>query len=175
MSLIPAWNAGALAPVDKLEVHRRGLRHPAISVFVMRGNTVLLQRRAASKYHCAGLWGNTVCTHPHWGEEMADAARRRLREELGIEGLSLRPAAVVEYRAEVGGGMIEHEVVDVFLADAPDDLVVVPNPEEVAEIRWADLWDLRAEAFRHPDRFAPWLRIYLSDHMDRIFGVLNRA
>jgi isopentenyl-diphosphate delta-isomerase len=175
MNLIPAWDHGALTPVDKLDVHRRGLRHPAISVFVMRGNEVLLQRRAASKYHCAGLWANTVCTHPHWGEEMIDAATRRLSEELGLGGLVLRPAAVVEYRAGVGGGMTEHEVVDVFLADAPEALIPRPNPDEVSETRWADLWDLRAEALRYPERFAPWLRIYLAEHMDRIFGVLNRA
>ena len=85
--LIPAWIDGSLAPVPKLAVHRMGLRHNAVSVFVTRGGAVLIQRRALDKYHSAGLWANTCCTHPHWGESAAACARRRLGEELGIGGL----------------------------------------------------------------------------------------
>jgi isopentenyl-diphosphate delta-isomerase len=172
---IPAWVDGALVPVEKLEVHRRGLRHPAISVFVMDGARVLMQRRALSKYHTPGLWANTCCTHPHWGEASFTAAERRLREELGIEGLALQARGQLEYRADVGGGLTEHEVVDVFTADAGPDLAMTLNPEEVAQVRWVDLYDLVAEARRHPERFTPWLRIYMADHLDVIFGVLNRA
>ncbi|TFL19323.1 isopentenyl-diphosphate Delta-isomerase [Jannaschia formosa] len=172
---IPAWIDGTLTPVDKLEVHERGLRHPAISVFVMEGPRVLIQRRALSKYHTPGLWANTCCTHPHWGEAPETCATRRLDEELGITGLRMRPRGTLEYRADVGGGLIEHEVVSVYTADAPADLPVRLNPEEVDSTRWVDLYDLCAETRRHPDRFTPWLRIYMAEHMDAIFGVLNRA
>ncbi|PWJ21715.1 isopentenyl-diphosphate Delta-isomerase [Jannaschia seohaensis] len=174
-SLIPAWVDGKLVPVDKLEVHERGLRHPAVSVFVMEGSRVLIQRRALSKYHTPGLWANTCCTHPHWGEATAACASRRLEEELGITGLRMRPRGTLEYRADVGGGLIEHEVVDVFTADAPASLSVTPHPDEVDATRWVDLYDLAAEIRRHPGRFTPWLRIYMTEHMDSIFGVLNRA
>ena len=61
-SLIPAYVDGVLVPVDKLEVHQRGLRHPAVSVFVMQDNRMLLQKRAAHKYHTPGLWTNACCT-----------------------------------------------------------------------------------------------------------------
>jgi len=81
----------------------------------------------------------------------------------------------VEYRADVGGGLIEHEVVDLFLADAAPGLKVQPNPDEVAEIRWVNLYDLAAEVARWPERFTPWLRIYLAEHKDRIFGALARV
>ena len=57
--MIPAWVNGTLTQVEKLEVHQRGLRHKAVSVFVMRGREVLLQRRAMGKYHTPGLWANT--------------------------------------------------------------------------------------------------------------------
>lgn len=170
--LIPAWVEGRLAPVDKYEVHARGLRHPAVSVFVLDGDRVLIQRRAAAKYHTPGLWANTCCTHPTWGEDPALCAVRRLREELGITGLYPVFRDRIEYRAPVGNGLTEHEVVDVFLAFAPPGLRIAPNPDEVSEVRWIGLYDLAAEAARHPDRFTPWLRIYLADHMDRIFGTL---
>lgn len=170
MSDIPAWIDGRLEPVDKLDVHRRGLRHPAISVFVMAGRRTLIQRRAAGKYHSPGLWANACCTHPHWGEAMEACALRRLREELGITGLALAARDRIEYRAPVGGGLIEHEVVSLFIAEAPEDLRLAPDPAEVAETRWIDLAALRREIAAEPGRFTPWLRIYLAEHGGQIFG-----
>jgi len=168
--LIPAWTEGALAPVEKLDVHRRGLRHRAVSVFVVRDGEILMQRRALGKYHTPGLWANSCCTHPAWGEDPADCATRRLREELGITGLSPQFRERLEYRAGVGGGMVEHEVVDVFVATAPDDLTVSPDPDEVMETRWIGYDALLAEVARSPDRFTPWIKIYLADHAGAILG-----
>lgn len=168
---IPAWVAGVLQPVEKLQVHRQGLRHKAVSVFLMAGGEVLMQRRSASKYHTPGLWTNTCCTHPRWGEKAADCATRRLREELGVTGVEPVYRDRVEYRADVGGGLTEHEVVDLFLVEASRNIPVVPNPDEVSEVRWIDLDDLAAEVDLTPARFTPWLRIYLAEHRDRIFGV----
>jgi isopentenyl-diphosphate Delta-isomerase len=168
--MVPAWVDGQLVPVEKLEVHQRGLRHKAISVFVTEGSRVLLQRRALNKYHTPGLWTNTCCTHPHWGESDLACAERRLFEELGISGLTLRHVAQIEYRADVGNGLIEHEVVQVYTARAMPDLALAPNPEEVADTDWIDLTALMSLAETHPDRFTPWMRIYLRDHAGVIFG-----
>lgn len=168
--MIPAWVKGQLTPVEKLAVHLQGLRHKAVSVFVLSQQGILIQRRALSKYHTPGLWANTCCTHPLWGETDADCAARRLAEELGITGLALQPAGVVEYRAEVGGGMVEHEVVALFRAHAPADLAMALNPDEAMAARWIGLADLRAEIAESPERFTPWLRIYLAEHADQIFG-----
>ena len=171
--LIPVFDGAALRPHGKLAAHREGLRHPAVSVFVMRGGRTLLQRRAAGKYHSPGLWANACCTHPLWTdggvEPMQDCAARRLGEELGLVGLALRPAGRVEYRADVGGGLTEHEVVDLFLAEAPEGTEPVPDPREVAETRWIAPGDLRAEIDAAPERFAPWLRIYVREHEGLIF------
>ena len=169
-AMIPAWVGDVLEPVDKLEVHRRGLRHPAVSVFVMAGDEVLLQKRALGKYHTPGLWTNTCCTHPDWGETVTACAHRRLAEEMGIEGVPLRHRGRVEYRAEVGSGMIEHEVVDIYLGRAPRDLVFRPDPAEVMDALWIGIEDLGREAIRRPERFTPWLQIYLENHRETIFG-----
>lgn len=171
---IPAWVEGRLEPVDKLEVHRRGLRHPAVSVFVMAGDRVLLQRRALTKYHTPGLWANSCCTHPAWGEPAADCAVRRLGQELGISGLVPEWRERVGYRADVGSGMVEDEVVDVFVAEAHDGLLVEPDPAEVMDWRWVRLPELAEEVAQQPERFAPWLRIYLGRHSAAIFGTQDR-
>lgn len=171
MSLrIPAWVNGTLTPVDKLEVHQRGLRHKAVSVFVLHGDTILLQRRALGKYHTPGLWANTCCTHPHWDEAPELCALRRLEEELGITGLAPQFRHQLEYRADVGSGLTEHELVDVFVAPVEREIATSPNPEEVMETRWVDVQDLKVEIAGHPERFTPWLRIYLDGHADAIFG-----
>ena len=172
--MIPAWVDGTLTPVEKLEAHVKGLRHKAISVFVMDGDHLLIQKRAAGKYHTPGLWANTCCTHPEWNESGMDCAQRRLKEELGITGLTLDQRETLEYRAPVGGGMVEHEVVEVFVANAPDvtwDL----NPDEVEAVRWVHTDALTDDIARNPDQFTAWLRIYMTEHKERIFGDLIRA
>jgi isopentenyl-diphosphate delta-isomerase len=170
--MIPAWVDGVLTPVEKLEVHQKGLKHKAVSVFVMNGSRVLIQQRALVKYHTPGLWANSCCTHPDWDEDPLACAVRRLREELGIEGLSPVHRDRVEYRAEVGGGLIEHEVVDIYLAEATADLATPLNPDEVQAVEWVELSALSQAVAKTPEKFTPWLRIYLAEYRDRIFANL---
>ena len=169
-AMIPAWVGDELTAVEKLDVHVRGLRHKAVSVFVMCGDEVLIQQRALSKYHTPGLWANTCCTHPHWGESAEDCALRRLQEELGIHATDLTYRDRVEYRAEVGNGLIEHELVDVFMWRVPARLALVPNPDEVMATEWVSMAELQHRIRSQPDRFTPWLKIYLEDHADQIFS-----
>lgn len=168
--LIPAWVNGSLTPVEKLEVHRRGLKHKAVSVFVLDGSRVLIQQRAMGKYHTPGLWANTCCTHPDWDEAPRDCAVRRLREELGVTGLDPVFRDQVEYRAGVGQGLTEHEVVDIFVAFTDASLRITPDPDEAMAVKWVDLNDLAAQVARRPFEFTPWLRIYLAEHRHMIFG-----
>lgn len=160
---IPAIGAdGRLYPIGKLAAHRAGVLHLAVSVFVFAGEALLIQQRAPGKYHCAGSWANTVCSHPHWGEDVAVAARRRLDEELGLS-LALRPAGVLTYQAAVTDGLIEHERVHVFRGEAAScGIPLRPDPAEVAETRWMRPEELRAAAAARPAAFAPWFRIYLA-------------
>ena len=168
--MIPAWVEGELSPVDKLEAHEKGLKHRTVSVFVVRETEILLQRRAPGKYHTPGLWSNTCCTHPQWNESASACAVRRLHEELGITGLYPENRQRLGYHADVGNGLVENEVVDVFLAHVRGPPTIVPDPDEVMDIRWIDYHDLLAEVQRHPARFTSWLKIYLHNHPDSIFG-----
>ena len=170
MNKIPAWVDGTLTPVDKLEVHKLGLRHKAVSVFVLQDDALLIQQRAMGKYHTPGLWANTCCTHPDWEEASLSCATRRLNEELGINGLNPKFQNQIEYRADVGGGLTEHEVVDVFLAEADESLAITPNPDEVMNTRWVALEMLFSELREIADIFSPWLKIHFEEHANDIFG-----
>jgi len=168
-NMIPTWVDGRLTSVDKLEAHRRGLLHKAVSVFVLCGDDVLIQRRAQGKYHTPGLWANTCCTHPHWDEAPEACAHRRLFEELGLTGLKLEHRDRVTYRATVGGGLTEHERVDIFLARVNHRVTPRPDPEEVMETAWVGMAELAERTRRTPERYTPWLRIYMDRHADQIF------
>ncbi|WP_281683518.1 isopentenyl-diphosphate Delta-isomerase [Thalassobaculum salexigens] len=164
---IPAVAAdGSLYPIGKMAAHRQGVLHLAVSIFVTCRGRLLIQRRALSKYHCGGLWANTCCSHPHWRETAADAARRRLAEELGITGVTLTPMGELAYRADVGGGLVEHEHVHLFHGAAPDALTLDPDPEEVSDTRWIGVEELRGELGSDASRFAPWFRIYADRRPD---------
>lgn len=169
--LIPAWINGTLTPVEKLEVHKKGLRHKAVSVFVFYDGHVLLQRRALGKYHSPGLWANTCCTHPNWDEAPMDCAHRRLSDELSITGLDLRHVEQLEYRANVGQGMIEHELVDCFVAKCETLPSVSPNPDEVDSVDWIKPSDLKKRIEETPNEFTKWLQIYIKDHFYSLFEI----
>jgi isopentenyl-diphosphate delta-isomerase len=138
----------------KLDAHRAGALHRAFSVFVFDSQgLLLLQQRARAKYHSGGLWTNTCCGHPRPGESTAVAAARRLREEMGI-GCGLRDAGWFVYRADVGAGLVEHELDHVLVGCS--DREPRPDPGEAAGWRRLAVADLRVELERTPGRFTAW-------------------
>ena len=167
---IPAWQNGTLQPVEKLEVHKLGLRHKAVSVLVFYQGQLLIQQRAMSKYHSPGLWANSCCTHPEWDEDDLTCAHRRLEDELGMQDMTLLPAGELEYRAHVGKDLIEHEVVQTFVALCEHEPSVSPNPDEVMSYRWVDPITLERLIATAPDRYTEWLKIYFREHFDALFA-----
>lgn len=162
-------------PIGKLRAHVENVRHRAISVFLFSGARLLIQRRAAAKYHSGGLWANTCCSHPRWQEPADDCAKRRLREELGVD-VALQPIGRIDYVADVGCGpsrtsspserLYENEAVECFAAQVDERaLALAPDPDEVSATDWIELDVLADDAQRRPDRYAAWLRIYVSDHL----------
>jgi isopentenyl-diphosphate Delta-isomerase len=157
-------DAGLLVLVDaadreigtgaKLDVHRAGLLHRAFSVFVFdsRGD-LLLQRRARAKYHSGGLWTNTCCGHPRPGEDTARAAQQRLREEMGFT-CPLTGVGSFTYRADVGGGLAEHELDHVYVG--VHDGVPLPSPAEVDAWRRCPVPVVEEELRRGPGRYTAW-------------------
>lgn len=146
---------------EKLQTHREGALHRAFSVFVFdRRGRLLMQKRAAAKYHSAGLWSNTACGHPRPGEATRDAARRRLREEMGFD-CELREAFEFVYRAEVGDRLVEHEYDHVFAGTHDRD--PAPDHAEVEDWRWVEMGELRRELREAPERYSFWLKLAVED------------
>jgi isopentenyl-diphosphate delta-isomerase len=147
---------------EKLAAHRAGHLHRAFSVVIRdRPGRLLLQKRAAGKYHSGGLWTNACCGHPRPGEETAAAAGRRLAEEMGI-ACPLRHLVTTTYHAELDHGMIEHELVHVFAGrhDGP----IRPDPAEADGFAWVEPAVLRREIAAAPERYTVWFRKYVGEH-----------
>lgn len=144
----------------RLEVHGPETPlHLAFSLHLVddRGRT-LMTRRALSKKTWPGTWTNSCCGHPRPGEDVADAVRRRVAEELGVQVDDL---VVVlpdfRYRAVDASGVVEHEVCPVHVAVVPSGLVVHPDPAEVAEHAWVPWEHLHEAATRTPMLLSPWV------------------
>lgn len=157
MVILVDRNDAPVGAAPKLEAHEKGLLHRAVSVllFNSRGE-LLIQRRAAGKYHSGGLWANTCCTHPHIGEPSPAAAVRRVREELGITA-RLTQLKTFIYRARLDNGMIEHELDHLFVGRS--DQMPSPDPSEVSDYRFLPLPAIGEDMLRHPGRYAVWFRI----------------
>ncbi|MDG4794915.1 isopentenyl-diphosphate Delta-isomerase [Micromonospora sp. WMMD1082] len=136
-----------------------GQLHRAFSVLLVAPDgRVLLQRRAATKTRFPLRWANSCCGHPQPGEALAEAANRRLSEELGVGPVPLREVGVYVYRAEdPATGRIEVEYDHVLRGEFRPDGPLHPEPTEVAELRWADPDQLATAIERDPDGYAPWL------------------
>lgn len=157
----------------KLDAHKRGLKHRAISVLVRNtAGEFLLQRRSLSKYHSGGLWTNACCSHPLPGEPTAEAARRRLAEEMGFT-CPMVPLFIYQYREPVPGGLIENELVHVF--GGQHDGPVKPDPAEVGDWKWIGYPALAADMAAHPDSYTVWFRHYVARHGDQIARWLAEA
>src|SRR6476620_4664120 len=134
--------------MDKMEAHQKGLIHRAFSIFVFNSRgEMLLQQRALTKYHSAGLWSNSCCSHPCPGEEVKEAAIRRLNEELGFE-TSLKKIFDFIYQVSFENGLVENEFDHVFVGLYDGNVEM--NAEEVSDYTFMPMEQLALELKNKP-------------------------
>lgn len=150
----------AIGTQDKASVHHADTPlHLAFSCYLFDdAGRVLVTRRALHKRTFAGVWTNACCGHPGPGEGLADAVRRRVRQELGTDVEDLRlvlPA--FRYRAEQDG-IVENEMCPVFAARVSDPDALRPDPDEVAEAGWEPWTTFRDEVLAGTREVSHWCR-----------------
>jgi isopentenyl-diphosphate delta-isomerase len=122
-----------MGTMEKMEAHINGTLHRAFSVFILNDSAeLLLQQRAAGKYHSAGLWSNTCCSHPMPAESTLAAAHRRLKEEMGFD-CELKPLFTLRYKAVVGD-LIENEYDHIYIGKYNGPVTM--NTEEVQNFKF---------------------------------------
>ena len=151
----------AIGTMEKMAAHRKGLLHRAFSVIIFNTKgEMLLQKRARSKYHSGGLWTNSCCSHPAPNETVAAAAKRRLKEEMGID-LEPRFDYKFTYKAPLDQNLIEHEVDHVFTATFDGRPNV--NPSEVEDWKYVEINELLRDIQSNPDHYTQWFKLIVQD------------
>ncbi|AWI27217.1 isopentenyl-diphosphate Delta-isomerase [Flavobacterium pallidum] len=162
-------NDNQIGLMPKLEAHEKALLHRAFSIFILNDNKeIMLQQRAANKYHSPLLWTNTCCSHQREGETNIEAGTRRLFDEMGFR-TELKELFHFIYKAPFDNGLTEHELDHVMIGwyNGEPEL----NTEEAEDWKWMSVEDIKADMAKHPEIYTVWFRIifdefyhYLEEH-----------
>lgn len=155
--------------MPKMEAHEKAVLHRAFSVFVLNDkNEIMLQQRAAHKYHSPLLWTNTCCSHQRDGETNIQAGSRRLFEEMGFE-TGLKELFHFIYKAPFDNGLTEHELDHVMIGYYNGEPKI--NPDEVESWKWMAIEEVAKDIQLQPEIYTVWFKIifdefyhYLEDH-----------
>jgi len=151
-----------IGSLEKLEAHRKGALHRAISVIVFNSvGEMLLQKRAPDKYHSGGLWTNTCCSHPRPNETSQEAARRRLIEEMGLITLPEFAYKFI-YRTILDNNLIEHEYDHVFIATSDEAPKLDAN--EATDYKYVGIEKLKSDIKNNPDDYTVWFKIIMENY-----------
>lgn len=152
--------------MPKLEAHEKALLHRAFSVFVFnKNNELMLQQRAAHKYHSPKLWTNTCCSHQREGETNIQAGKRRLQEEMGFV-TTLEESISFIYKAPFENGLTEHEYDHILIGKYNDDPKI--NLDEVSNWKWMSLENVKADIKTQPEIYTEWFKIIFDKFYEHI-------
>ncbi len=155
--------------MPKLEAHQKAVLHRAFSVFIFNDQgALLLQQRAANKYHSPLQWTNTCCSHQRDGESNLEAGRRRLKEEMGFD-CELTELFSFIYKAPFDNGLTEHELDHVMIGTFNEDPII--NSDEVEAFRWMSLEEVKEDMTLHPEQYTVWFKIIFDEYYQRLVKV----
>ena len=164
-------NNNEIGTEDKLDAHKKGLLHRAFSIFIFNDNNqILLQKRSDLKYHSAGLWSNTCCSHPYNDKPLVEYANTRLIQEMGIQS-NLKEFFSFIYRAELSNGLIEFEYDHVFFGKYNSDPIL--NIDEASSFKWINFKQLQLEIEENPTKFTFWLKKIVKDYSKHFIDYEN--
>lgn len=150
-------NDEQIGTMPKMEAHEKAKLHRAFSVFVQNDSgKIMLQQRAAKKYHSPLLWTNTCCSHQRVGETNIEAGKRRLLEEMGFS-TELKELFSFIYKAPFDNGLTEHELDHVMIGyynEAPNI-----NMKEVGDWKWMAPKEIKQDITDNPDVYTVWFKI----------------
>ena len=157
-----------IGTMPKMEAHEKALLHRAFSVFILNDKgEMMLQQRAAHKYHSPLLWTNTCCSHQRDGEDNISAGKRRLKEEMGFV-TELKELFSFIYKAPFDNGLTEHELDHVMIGYYNTEPLI--NPEEVESWKWMTPQEVKEDIALHPEDYTVWFRIIFEKFYDHVNG-----
>ena len=152
--------------MSKLEAHQKAVLHRAFSVFILnKKGELMLQQRAAHKYHSPLLWTNTCCSHQRDSESNIEAGKRRLFEEMGFV-CELKEVFSFIYKAPFDNGLTEHELDHVMVGEYEESPVI--NKEEVNDFKWMTLEAVKSDMETQPEIYTEWFKIIFENFYNHL-------
>ena len=146
----------------KMEAHEKALLHRAFSVFIFNDkNELMLQQRAAHKYHSPLLWTNTCCSHQRDGETNVEAGKRRLQEEMGFV-CDIKEVTSFIYKAPFDNGLTEHELDHIMVGNFNDRPII--NNDEVESFKWMTLEAVKIDMVKNSKIYTEWFKIIFDNY-----------
>ena len=159
-------NDNQLGLMPKMEAHEKAVLHRAFSVFIFnKKGELMLQQRAAHKYHSPLLWTNTCCSHQRNGETNLEAGKRRLQEEMGFV-TSLSEVFSFIYKAPFDNGLTEHELDHVLIGYFDNRPII--NKDEAEDYKWMLLEDVKSDIEKQPSIYTEWFKIIFKESFSKI-------
>lgn len=153
-------NDNALGEIEKLEAHKSPILHRAFSVFLIDKDEMLIQKRAYGKYHSGGKWANACCSHPRPNMEFLTSVQNRIDLELGIkEQISLKEIFKFTYLSKYAEDLYEYEFDHVLVGEYSMSKPICYNTDEIAEVKWIKISDLKKDMIENPQNYATWFII----------------
>lgn len=153
-------NDNELGEIEKLEAHKTPILHRAFSVFLVDGDKMLIQKRAEGKYHSGGLWANSCCSHPRPNLSFWGSVYNRIELELGIkEKMPLKEVFSFTYLSKYAEDLYEYEYDHVLVGSYSNSSKINFNTEEIAEVKWVDIADLKKDMVKNPTKYSTWFII----------------
>ncbi len=152
--------------MPKMEAHEKAVLHRAFSVFIFnKKRELLLQQRAADKYHSPNLWTNTCCSHQRNGETNIEAGKRRLQEEMGFS-CDIKEVFSFIYQAPFDNGLTEYELDHVMVGYFNEDPNI--NRDEVESYHWMTLDSVKKDIELHPKKYTEWFKIIFKESFKKL-------
>ncbi|MDQ5922624.1 MAG: hypothetical protein QG644_332 [Patescibacteria group bacterium] len=122
-------------------------RITAIWITDKEGN-ILLAQRSFSKKSNPGKWGPAVAGTVEEGESYEENAYKELKEEIGLEGLTLAPVRKILYTSNTG---IKYCYIFNLVIDKNTKLEI--QKEEVEQTKWFSKEELKDKLLNQPEDF----------------------
>ena len=153
-------NDNEIGTIEKLTAHKTPVLHRAFSIFLVDGNKMLIQKRALNKYHSGGLWANSCCSHPRPNKTILQSCKDRLDVELGIkEDIELKEIFCFTYLSKYAEDLYEYEFDHVFVGKYSQKNKINFNKEEICELKWVKIDDLKKDLVKNPQKYSKWFLI----------------
>jgi isopentenyldiphosphate isomerase len=132
--------------------HQLGLQHRGVHVFLFTPDgKMLVQKRSADRTASPSALDCSVSEHVKAGESYLDSAIRGMKEEMGVEGIEIKP--LVKFRMNYG---VNDNEISTLYEGMVDPAKVKFDPVEIEEINYYSLVELQEMIKAGNVQFCGW-------------------